>query len=126
MRTLKMLCLFLPLSITGPAWADEATDAFEPSATRGQKTFEAVCSHCHHLTNQVSVVGCPGLKDVLSRHDVTWLDTWLKSPEVFAKVDIKAKEVVDANPYGLVMPTLPEMRNEKDRLDIIEFLKTLK
>ena len=126
MRTLKMLCLAIPLLISTPSLAEEPAEAFQASAQRGQKTFETVCAHCHYATHQVSAVGCPGLKDVLTRHDATWLNHWLTSPEAFSKKDIKAKAVVDANPYGLVMPTLPEMQQENDRLDIIEFLKTLK
>ena len=130
MNLFKVLCLTSLCLMTPPTFAEDAPeaapDAFHASAERGKHIFDTVCSHCHHATSEVSAVGCPGLQGVLSRHDVAWLDSWLASPETFAKTNVKAKNVVAANPYGLVMPTLPEMTKEHDRLDIIEFLKTLK
>ncbi|MDQ6994286.1 MAG: cytochrome c [Mariprofundaceae bacterium] len=118
----------LLLSTSAFAEGEVASESpsFQASAERGQKIYASVCIHCHSLTHEVSAVGCPGLQGVVTRHDPDWLNAWLTSPESFAKVDSKAKKVVDANPYGLVMPTLPEMQNEHERLDIIEFLKTLK
>ncbi|MBL1352188.1 MAG: cytochrome c [Zetaproteobacteria bacterium] len=118
----------LLLSTSAFAEGDLAPESpsFQASAERGKATFDAVCVHCHHLTHEISAVGCPGLEGVLTRHNAEWIDAWLTSPESFAKTNVKAKTVVDANPYGLVMPTLPEMVKEHDRLDIIEFLKTLK
>ncbi len=129
MNLFKAFCMASLLLITTPAVAEDApaeAAAFQASAERGKHIFDTVCIHCHNATHETSAVGCPGLQGVMSRHDAAWLNSWLTSPETFAKTNVKAKNVVAANPYGLVMPTLPEMKNEHDRLDVIEFLKTLK
>jgi len=130
MPIFNVLYIISLLLIAPATFADEVTEeqapAFQASSERGKVIFDSVCIHCHHLTHEVSAVGCPGLQAVLTRHNAAWLDAWLTSPETFSKTDIKAKAVVASNPYGLVMPTLPEMTHEHDRLDIIEFLKTLK
>ncbi len=130
MNLFKVLCMTSLCLMTTPSFAEDAPEAapeaFQASVERGKHTFDTVCIHCHHATHEISAVGCPGLLGVLSRHDAAWLDSWLASPETFSKTNVKAKSVVAANPYGLVMPTLPEMKHEHDRLDVIEFLKTLK
>jgi len=130
MPMFKIFYIMSLLLLSAPAFAENAFPldypGFHPSAERGKKTFDTVCIHCHNATHEVSVVGCPGLEGVLTRHSAVWIDTWLTSPASFAKTNIKAKAVVAANPYGLVMPTLPEMANERERLDIIAYLKTLK
>jgi len=127
--------LMLPFFLSAPALAEEESIAPEtvevvevsqPDVKHGQKIFESICIHCHNITNKISAVGCPGLKDVLTRHDEAWINQWLQEPEIFSKKDEKAKAVVAANPYGLIMPTIPEMQIEQDRKDIIEYLKTLK
>lgn len=130
MPILKVLSILSMLLMAPAAFADDVSESsttpFQASSERGKVIFDNVCIHCHHTTHEVSSVGCPGLQGVLTRHNADWLDQWLTSPETFAKTNIKAKEVVAGNPYGLVMPTLPEMSHEHDRLDIIEYLKTLK
>jgi len=130
MPIFNMFYIISLLLLSTPAFAEDEvaleSPSFQASAERGKKIFDAVCVHCHHLTHEISAVGCPGLQGVLTRHNADWLNHWLTSPESFAKTDSKAKEVVAANPYGLVMPTLPEMSKEHDRLDMLEFLKTLK
>lgn len=95
------------------------------SAEAGSKIFENICSHCHRLDYQTSEVGAPGLRDITHRQDVKWINQWITSPSAFAKVDPTAKALVASNPYGLTMPTLPEMQNPQNRADIIAFLKTL-
>jgi len=126
MPRFNVLYLLSLLLFSTSVFAEDSTTAFQASADRGKATFTSLCSHCHYMTHEVSAVGCPGLQDVLSRHDAVWLDSWLTSPEKFAETNDKAKKVVAANPYGLVMPTLPEMATEHKRQDIIAFLKTLK
>ncbi|MDQ6991457.1 MAG: cytochrome c [Mariprofundaceae bacterium] len=118
----------LLLSILAFAEGESASESpsFQASAERGQKIYASVCIHCHKLTDEVSAVGGSGLQGVMMRYNADWLNTWLASPESFAKVNIIARKVLDANPYGLVMPILPDMTNEHKRLDMIEFLKTLK
>ena len=95
------------------------------SAEAGSKIFENICSHCHRLDYQTSVVGAPGLRDITHRQDVKWINQWITSPSAFAKINSTAKALVDSNPYGLTMPTLPEMQDPQNRADIIAFLKTL-
>lgn len=94
-------------------------------AEAGRKIYENICSHCHRLDYEASEVGAPGLRDVTNRHDVEWINQWITSPRAFAKIDPSAKALVASNPYGLTMPTLPEMQDPQNRADIIAFLKTL-
>ena len=92
----------------------------------GRKIFQTICTHCHRTDYETSPVGAPGLRDVMERHTPEWEDQWLTSPAAFAKRDETAKALVESNPYGLTMPTLPEMQDPRNRRDVIEFLKTLK
>jgi cytochrome c2 len=135
MRLKQLIILILPFLLSTPALAEEeavapetieVVETLQADVGRGKKIFESICIHCHNITNKISAVGCPGLKDVLTRHDEAWINQWLQGPEIFSKKDEKAKAVVAANPYGLIMPTIPEMQIEQDRKDIIEYLKTLK
>ena len=71
------------------------------------------------------MVGAPGLRDITNRQDVKWINQWITNPSAFAKINSTAKALVDSNPYGLTMPTLPEMQDPQNRADIIAFLKTL-
>jgi len=111
-------------------WSGAATAADAPAvrgdAKRGADLFHNICAHCHNTNSEMSSVKAPGLAGVTNRHNEAWLTQWIKSPEAFVKVDAAAKKLADANPYKLVMPTLPEMQGEQNRLDVIEFLKTLK
>ncbi len=97
-----------------------------PDARHGEQIFKTICSHCHHADHSTSTVGAPGLMDVLDRHDEAWINEWVQGPEAFSRKDETAQALVASNPFGLIMPTLPEMQDENNRLDIIAFLKTLK
>lgn len=99
---------------------------FSPDAARGARIFDSICSHCHLITHEMSKVGAPGLKGVLGRRDVKWLNQWIRSPEAFAKTDEAASKLIASNKYGVKMPTFPEMQDDHNRADIIEYLKTLK
>ncbi len=99
--------------------------AFVPSAERGKGIFKSLCAHCHHITYDESRIGAPGLKGVLERHDTSWLNHWIRSPEAFAKVDETAKDLITSNKFGLAMPTLPAMHDDNKRADVIAYLKTL-
>lgn len=113
--------------MAGSASSSLAADAgFTPDAARGAKIFDTICSHCHLISYEESKVGAPGLKGVLDRHDVKWLNQWIKSPEAFAKTDEAAKALIAANKYGIKMPTFPQMQDDHNRADIIAYLKTLK
>ncbi|PJC70639.1 MAG: hypothetical protein CO017_04315, partial [Zetaproteobacteria bacterium CG_4_8_14_3_um_filter_59_5] len=103
-----------------------AEDATPADTEHGRVIFENICSHCHHISFKDSAVGAPGLLDVMDRHDEAWVFTWLQSPAEFAKTDETAKALVESNPYGLTMPTIPEMQEAQNRRDVIAYLKTLK
>jgi mono/diheme cytochrome c family protein len=135
MRLRQLIILMLPFLLSTPALAEEelvapevaqVVEASQPDVKHGQKIFETICIHCHRTDYEASAVGAPGLKDVLERHSEEWINTWITSPEAFAKIDDTAKDLLGSNPYGLMMPTIPEMQVEQNRKDIIEYLKTLK
>ena len=107
------------------AVADEA-EALVGNAESGKALFDTICAHCHKTTYDESRIGAPGLQGVLERHEVAWLNEWIKSPEAFSKKDEYAKDLISSNQFGLAMPTLPAMQDDQKRADIIEFLKTLK
>ena len=116
-----------PGSNASPAEAGgEATSKPVADVEHGRKIFQTICTHCHRTDYETSPVGAPGLRDVMERHTPEWEDQWLTSPAAFAKRDETAKALVESNPYGLTMPTLPEMQDPQNRRDVIEFLKTLK
>jgi cytochrome c2 len=98
----------------------------QASYKNGKVIFDRLCAHCHKTTFDESVIGAPGLKQVLDRHDETWLNSWLRSPEAFAKVNETAKDLIESNDFGLAMPTLPAMHDDSQRADVIAYLKTLK
>ena len=137
MRLRQLIILILPFLLSTPALAEEEAVAPDPETIEvvetlqadvghGKKIFESICIHCHNITNKISAVGCPGLKDVLTRHDEAWIHQWVQGPEIFSKKNKEAKAVVAANPYGLIMPIIPQMQIEQNRQDIIAYLKTLK
>jgi len=119
--TLGLAALFFAAA---PLHAEEGTAPAD--AMHGEAIFKNICSHCHHTNFDESAVGAPGLMDVLDRHSEEWIFTWLHGPGEFAKKDETAKALVESNPFGLTMPTLPEMQDAQNRRDVIAFLKTLK
>ncbi len=132
MRLIQLIILIFPFFLSAPVLAEEeavipeAIEVTQPDAVHGKKIFESICIHCHRTDYESSVVGAPGLKGVLERHSAEWINAWISSPEAFAKIDGTARDLIGSNPYGLKMPTIPEMQDEKNRQDIIEYLKTLK
>lgn len=111
------------LSLPQASFADTTSPG---DAANGAKIFESFCAHCHQVTDKESRTGAPGLADVLSRHDEAWINQWIKSPETLVLTDHKALELSKSNRFGLVMPTLPAMQEEKNRQDVIAYMKTLK
>jgi len=105
---------------------DKTKEETAANPEHGKKIFKNICIHCHRIDYEVSAVGAPGLRDVMDRHTPEWQNQWLANPAVFAKKDKTARALIKANPYGLTMPTLPEMQNSQSRKDVIEFMKTLK
>ena len=128
---LRLFVLLVPLCLSMPAFAEELDEAqpvesIQADVLHGKDIFDSICAHCHRIDYEASAVGAPGLRGVLERHSVAWVESWITSPEAFAKVDETAKDLAASNPYGLVMPTIPEMQFEQNRKDVIEYLKTLK
>lgn len=127
MVTVTIMLSLFPLVTQSTAEEPPATQgSFKASAERGKIIFDTVCSHCHTTTYEESRIGAPGLRGVLERYGENWLNHWVKSPETFAKKDETAQALIESNPFGLAMPTLPTMQDEHNRADIIEYLKTLK
>ncbi len=122
------LSTFVPTSQAEEPSALPATSsaAFVPSAERGKGIFKSLCAPCHLITSDKSRIGASGLKGVLERHDESWLNDWIRSPEAFAKTDKTAKDLLGSNKFGLAMPTLPAMYDDNNRADLIAYLKTLK
>jgi len=122
----RSLTLGLAMSFFATAPSYAAENATPADAAHGKAIFLNICSHCHNASFEESAVGAPGLMDVLDRHNEEWLFTWLQGPAEFAKTDETAKALVESNPFGLTMPTLPDMQDAQNRRDVIAFLKTLK
>jgi len=126
------LCCALPLQAaetkkdSAQAEKTAATHALVGNTKHGEEIFKSICIHCHRTDHEASAVGAPGLRDVLDRHDEAWLFQWIGNPTEFAKKDETAKALSKSNPYGLIMPAIPEMADPQNRYDVIEFLKTLK
>ncbi|MDX8388081.1 MAG: cytochrome c [Ghiorsea sp.] len=123
--------LLSPSFVSTTLFAEETQGAVtiaipKASVENGKAIFNRLCAHCHTTTYDSSAIGAPGLREVLERHDETWLNHWLRSPEGFAKTDEDAKDLIESNPFGLAMPTLPAMHDDSKRADVIAYLKTLK
>jgi len=94
------------------------------NADKGKEIFNEICISCH-TTDKVGKLG-PGLKGITQRRDVEWIEKWIKSPQaLIASGDLYARRLREDNKYGITMPTLPVMKNDDNRADIIAFLKTL-
>ena len=124
------VCLSVILSQPSFA-AEKATETpKEKEATadvaNGEKIYKNFCVHCHQVSAVKTRIGAPSLINVLSRHDEKWIDMWIKSPDALVLTDHKAMELSKANEHGMTMPTLPIMQDEKNRRDVIGYLKTLK
>jgi len=117
----RVVAIGLAFAIQG--WADGARAPAD--ASHGKQIFETICAHCHYLSDETSPVGTPGLKHVTKRRSEDWLHQWLQNPAAFAKKDETAKKLIQSNPTGLTMPSYPEMQDEQNRRDVIEFLKSI-
>lgn len=92
-------------------------------AANGKMIFSEICSHCHNSTSEDKIG--PGLAGITERRTVEWIDAWLKDPAELVKTDDYAKKLRQGNKYGMTMPAMPIMKDDKKRADVIEFLKTL-
>jgi len=88
----------------------------------GEELFKKKCKQCHKTTEQV-LVG-PGLKDVTKRRSVEWIDRWLIDPKKILDSDDPIAQELKKN-FKRVMPKIPEMSDEENRKNIIEYLKGL-
>lgn len=108
--------LFLALFLALPAVAG-AQDA-----GRGEEIFEKKCKTCHRRTDEVK--NGPGLADVTKRRSEEWLHKWLVNPKaVIEGGDPDALALVKR--FKTKMPAIDLMNEEKNRNDVIAFLKTL-
>ncbi len=130
---LAVIIVTAPLSVAEesepaqtPSALTETVTPIEEQVKLGERLFNNLCKVCHTTTYVESPTGAPGLRSVLERHDEAWLDQWIKSPASFAKTNVAARDLIDSNPFGLAMPTLPMMQDDANRSAIIEYLKTLK
>jgi len=112
------------VSCSGQVWANEKKSV-TGDVKQGEIIYNTICIQCHSTGNTISAVGASGLRNALKRHNEAWLSQWLASPAAFARKDKKAKALTESNPYGLIMPTIPEMADEKNRRDVIAYMKTL-
>ncbi|MGK7345138.1 MAG: c-type cytochrome [Candidatus Nitrospinota bacterium M3_3B_026] len=88
----------------------------------GEELFKRKCKACHRLTEGMKVG--PSLKGVTARRSDEWLDQWLKDPEAMIKNgDSVALELLEK--YKKKMPKLKSMQDEKNRRDVIAFLKSV-
>lgn len=124
-----MLLSFSILSVNAICLAETQSTTTTPSLVgdkkNGKTIYDQSCAYCHKLNGNESLVGAFNLQDISSRRTDDWLNAWLKNPGGFAKVDADAKALIDDEKAILVMPTLPNMQDEQQRLDVIEYLKTL-
>jgi len=112
MKSIIMITI-LVLSVA-PVLAD-AQDA-----ERGRALFTRKCKGCHRLTDGVKVG--PGLAGVTSRRTERWIHKWLQNPrKMIADGDETA--VTLKKKYKKTMRTIKLMKDERNRKDIIAFLK---
>jgi cytochrome c2 len=102
--------LFTPLAASGQ------------DAGRGEEIFDKKCQACHRRTDEVKTG--PGLAGSTKRHSEEWLHKWLASPKaVIESGDQEALALVKK--FKVKMPIIDLMQDEKNRNDMIAFLKTL-
>lgn len=97
--------------------------AHAADAAAGKEIFSEICSHCHNSTSNEKIG--PGLAGITERRSVEWINAWLQDPAELVKTDEYARKLRQSNKYGMTMPTMPIMKNDQKRADVIEYLKTL-
>ncbi len=113
-KILYLASCFLLLLFKLPSYAGDAS--------AGEELFKKRCRQCHKITEQLSTG--PGLKDITKRRDIEWLDIWLKDPK---KMMDNADPISEGfkRQFKKHMPKVSEMSDDRNRGDIIEYLKTL-
>lgn len=86
----------------------------------GENLFKRKCKSCHRLSDGVKVG--PGLAGVTRRRTEEWLHEWLKNPKAMINkgdpIAVKLKKK-----FKKTMRKMKPMQDEKNRQDIISFLK---
>ena len=91
-------------------------------AGKGEEIFNKKCQTCHRRTDEVK--NGPGLADVTKRHSDEWLHKWLTNPKAVIEAgDPDALTLMKK--FKSKMPVIDLMQDEKNRNDVIAFLKTL-
>ena len=103
-------------------WGSISASFAYGDASVGEKLFMKKCKQCHKTTEQL-LIG-PGLKDVTKRRSIDWLNKWLKNPKMMLESDDPIAQELKKN-FKRTMPNIPEMADDKNRKNIIEYLKTL-
>lgn len=109
-RALYWLCLL--------ALYPAASYGQDPAA--GEDLFNRKCAMCHRLSDATKVG--PGLQGVTERRTGDWLHEWLADPKAMVdKGDPAAVELLKK--FKKVMSKVAAMETEKNRADVIAFLK---
>lgn len=106
------LSLALLFAVTGSAGAQDVA--------HGEEIFNSKCQSCHRLTDAMK--NGPGLAGVTKRRTDEWLHKWLANPKaVIESGDPDAQAMLKK--YKSKMPAIDLMQDEKNRNDVIAFLK---
>ncbi len=97
--------------------------SFAADVEAGAKLYKRVCVYCHRLDYDDKFG--PGLAGITERQSNEWLDKFLLDPAAMIKSDEYAQSLKESNDYGMTMPALPEMKDAKNRADVIAYMATL-
>ncbi|WP_268848759.1 c-type cytochrome [Flavobacterium aestivum] len=127
-KLILSLALMLSVSLTSfaqdaaPA-ADATTSAAPAAATgggdaaKGKELFNANCAACHKLDAKSTG---PALRDVISRHDISWIYKWVhNSSDLIKSGDAAAVKVFEEN-NKIPMTSFPQL-SEGDIDNIIAY-----
>jgi len=94
--------------------------SFGQNVTAGEELFNRKCAMCHRLSDATKVG--PGMMGVTERRSDEWLHQWLADPKAMIdKGDPAAVEL--QRKFKKVMSKVAAMETEKNRADVIAFLK---
>lgn len=95
-------------------------NAWAADAKAGEELFKTLCVFCHAADGGAKVG--PSLTGVSQRQTAEWLDQWLKNPREMLKTDAYAQEIKANNKYNMTMPSIPAMKDDVKRADMIAYL----
>jgi len=101
-------------------WMSAVPVASAADAIAGKAIFDKVCAYCHAVDGSDKIG--PSLMGIGGRRDEAWLHGWLISPSEMIKKDADAKVVRGNSKYNMNMPTIPLMKDETKRADVIAYL----